>query len=824
VLVVWSISLHGLAQEPLAPWASNHHPTDVPRRHVEEIAIGRHKYVISQGGTMDGVNCRSPIGVGMMDGPATEQTWESNRSVRMENLGETDVVNPWLSNGRNHFRNLDEIVAAAVTPNMSDKEKAFALWFQEIQHRYHFDGDNNELGDPVKVLNVYGYNTCGNDSICLAGLWRKAGLKVAPARVVGHCVTQAFFDQRWHLFDGDMHSMYLLRDNETVAGEQDLVRDHDLIRRSHTQGILNPDSRANDEWESSIYVYDGKVGGERNCFDGTSMNMVLRPSEAITWRWGHPNPVKYHGGSRPKYPDTICNGLWEYRPDFSRDLWRKGADRVEGVQANGGELRAEADKTGTMVWTLRSPYVFVGGRLEIDGVGARFALSWDGKSWEDAGPDLNKFFPAGGPARYRYQLRCQLGPAARLKRLGIVNDVQMAPLALPGMAVGENRFVYTDQSSGKRKVSITHEWVERSAARPPQAPPASVSPSQVGDVDGTNLVFRWAPPEDAGSDKIIDYHFELSGRPDMKWPLTTNFYKLISRTADRGKAQYTLPYVGLVAPDRAYYWRVRAKNDQGVWGPWSKTWSFTSSGPAPPTHLTLDFDPQKGAGILRWRPNPIGRKPVKYRVYGSDEKGFSISDVPYQVNVGISKVVSPTFAANFVTETPGTELAVVGRDVDLPNANRAFYRVVAVDERGNRSGPSDFMAAPRPFIYSKPVAKAKVGSEYRYQVCVIRSLGDLRTRLVGEKETMNFWDVESPRFVLLRAPAWLKVDEHTGLLSGIPDTPTKAAVVIVRASIETESRILDERQLSWGVEKVVARTTKKVGTATQEFVIDVAPR
>ena len=58
---------------------------------------------------------------------------------------------------------------------------------------------------------------------------------------VGHCVTQVFDNHAWHLMDGDMHSIYLLRDNETIAGEQDLVRDYDLIRRTHTQGILQPD-------------------------------------------------------------------------------------------------------------------------------------------------------------------------------------------------------------------------------------------------------------------------------------------------------------------------------------------------------------------------------------------------------------------------------------------------------------------------------------------------------------------------------------------------------------------------------------------------------
>ena len=134
------------------------------------------------------------------------QTWESNRSVRMENVGQIDVVNPWLSNGRNNFRNVEEIVASAVTPGMTEAEKAFALWFQEIQYRHHSPGDNNELGDPVKVFNVYGYNTCGNDSICLATLWHKAGLKAAPARALGHCISQAFYDNRWHFYDGDMHS------------------------------------------------------------------------------------------------------------------------------------------------------------------------------------------------------------------------------------------------------------------------------------------------------------------------------------------------------------------------------------------------------------------------------------------------------------------------------------------------------------------------------------------------------------------------------------------------------------------------------------------
>ena len=218
----------------LHPWSTNTHPTDVAKSHIEEITASTgatYKYTVLQSGMMDGRNCRSPMGCGIAREGAFLQTWESNRSVRMENIGSADVVNPWLSNGRNNFRSVEEIVSSAVSPGMTDADKAFALWFQEIQYRHHSPGDNGELGDPVKVFNVYGYNTCGNDSICLATLWREAGLKVAPARALGHCISQAFYDGGWHFYDGDMHSVYLFRDNQTVAGEQDIVRAHDLIKR-----------------------------------------------------------------------------------------------------------------------------------------------------------------------------------------------------------------------------------------------------------------------------------------------------------------------------------------------------------------------------------------------------------------------------------------------------------------------------------------------------------------------------------------------------------------------------------------------------------------
>jgi hypothetical protein len=90
---------------------------------------------------------------------------------------------------------------------------------------------------------------------------------------------------------------------------------------------------------------------------------------------------------------------------------------------------------------------------------------------------------------------------------------------------------------------------------------------------------------------------------------------------------------------------------------------------------------------------------------------------------------NPWFPANFIAETTAAELAVLGADVDLSAANKTYYRVVAVDEEGKRSGPSDYAVAPRPVVYSKPVLTAQVGAEYRYQVLANRSLGDLSSRM-----------------------------------------------------------------------------------------------
>ena len=89
----------------------------------------------------------------------------------------------------------------------------------------------------------------------------------------------------------------------------------------------------------------------------------------------------------------------------------------------------------------------------------------------------------------------------------------MAPLSLPGLSLGENRLLYTDESAD-RAVVLTHSWNERDDLIPPAAPRLT-EPINGEPVAGTQPVFCWDPVPDA-----VDYQFELCPSDDMRYALS----------------------------------------------------------------------------------------------------------------------------------------------------------------------------------------------------------------------------------------------------------------------------------------------------------------
>lgn len=729
----------------------------VPGQHLhrENIEDGPHDYSIDMGGGLDGPSTRDPVGYGNYN-----QAWENNLWVRLENTGDSEIINPWLcANGRD-WRSLESILDGILEPGMDDAEKARAIWEFARRHRYHFTTGDDEVKDTVKMLNVYGYTLCWDEAYTIANLWRGAGLKTRRGFPHGHCTTEVFYDGEYHLMDSDEHLLVLRRDNRTVAGESDITRDHDLLKRSHAYGILAPENRRTAEGAAALFVHEGPRAGERRPYGGHRMDLRLRPGEALVWAW------QDRGLSHGPRPPRMCNGRLEYTPrlDAGFAAWPLEAKNLRST-AEG--LRPATPNTPSLLhYAIASPYVLVGARLEAQVESGRlFAeFSLDGHAWKPflRGKGLEeidvRFADAlpKTPAPYACHVRLR-GEIALLRRLQLGFDLQMAPLSLPGLRLGHNRLRYSDQSPNRR-VRLTHAWRERAAVPPPVPRPTF----PIGDtVAGTQFTFAWQAVAQA-----TDYHFELSEYADFRYSLSPVFEKLSSRTSACGAPRWRIPEEGLLNPDTPYYWRVRARYGTGLWGPFCAPQAFSIRAPATPEALHLDLDWEKRRAILHWEDGAGGTPPERYEIHASDERGFSAarrSRAVFGGSHGEDWTQPPT-----LVQTVADRHCVVIDPAIHTNA-RAFYRVVAVDGDGVRSGASDWIGMPRPFICSLPPRSVEAGRLTMYQVRCVGSTGDLRSvshgpqRYASARREGDCW-----RFLLDEGPAWLSLNEISGLLLASP--------------------------------------------------------
>lgn len=760
------------------------------REHVQEITASQAEYAIEMGGTLDMENTLTVAGSNYRVG------FQPNVRLTIENTGETPVVNPRLViNDRGNWYTFDSLLEEYTRGAQTDQDRVYLIWQNMRMNLYHESPlfADNEPHDPVRLMNIFGFNLCDDAGNAGCSLYHHGGFPGSRNRALhGHVQCEALVSPDaqfgFQFMDIDMDCFYLDRENELPLDGDVIAQDHDLARRELNYGP-EVSSFTPSEGPAALFGADDRYAYPT--LRGHEIAYTLRPGERVEFRWDNIGKVASGEPERRHTPKYFGNSKFVYEPRLSIERIEADAESVTDI-AQAGEAVAGTSADGAIVYRIATPYLICGATVRAQFEGAQagdrysLALSRDGEKWQELWSEtggaaheatvaLDEHLDLyNAPGEYEYFVRVGLASAggetsASLRSLQIETDVMAAPQSLPRLSLGTNRVVYTDATEGPHSLRITHQWRETDAVTP-LGPPVATKPADGAELAESIVEYAWEPVQNARR-----YHLQVSRRPDFAWPYRTSLDVVIPGTSWR------VPFTGIYSPGVTYYWRLRTQDHHQAWGEWSEARTFTWQGPRVPVNVTLEMD--GSMGTLRWEPNPReGAAPVRYAVFGSDEKGFTANREEH-TRYTVGKV-----PGNLIAETEGTAMVVIGPEVEGENTNRVFYRVVAIDADGTESGNSDYAEAPHPLIVSAPVTDARAGEQWRYEARSLRSLGDVQHRY--EEPGKRFWDEETNAFALEEGPEWLEMDAETGVLSG---TPPAAGTFPVRIAVTNQFEGRDEQ-------------------------------
>ena len=357
--------------------------------------------------------------------PPYDQVFEPNLYVVIENTGETDVVNPWLvANGQRDWWSVEAMAKEAIGGrDLDEEERMMALWQFVVDEVYDSRCGiswYDDVGDPVKLFNAYGFEGCIGYAIATSRLGEVMGVRSREVWVGGildghgrgrqcsHTIFEAWANGAWHLLDTDQMVFFLKRDNHTVASIADLARDSALMSRSHRNlGLAGKDLAEKDyytaQFKNREFVYppnpsaawtrgDGQVQQDTTHLPSPhTMAMRLRPGEKLVRYWDQAGKTVVRG--RRLHPEVrYSNGKLVYRPDLRTSLALRGLEQqVNVVQEPSGRLPAvhpiQEQRVSRMIWKVCSPYPIAGARVGLSYKrasredGLEVLLSRDGKDW-----------------------------------------------------------------------------------------------------------------------------------------------------------------------------------------------------------------------------------------------------------------------------------------------------------------------------------------------------------------------------------------------------------------------------------------------------------
>lgn len=400
-----------------------------------------------------------------------------------------------------------EATVAAVTRGAAtDRDKALAIHRFGMQHIIHFNGPFEErdeyLTDPLKIIGVYGYALCMNNSSSMCGLYNAAGLPCRVRTLSSHSIPEIWFENRWNYIDTDMFGYVFLDDGKRLANVDDLLKDPDLfVRQTHPPDPFYPFDKKPDmasafrdtkySWKDH-HPYPGSHMMNLELRTGETLSLYYKPRGRFLLQTIYPadmgtvykdywstGPIR--NGSlawRDSGPAAYGNGLFDYKPDLRSDAFRREAAEASGVVMRNGDnfpaLAAETPgKTASIVLDVALPWVIVGDQNDLttfdDDTNAsvvsgmfwrmdpsdenRISVSVDGgqtwhKAWENRYMGAVEFrvdLSRWTRGEYGYKLKLEWTDRkgtgkVGLETLRLKNWVELSPMALPHIVAGANTF------------------------------------------------------------------------------------------------------------------------------------------------------------------------------------------------------------------------------------------------------------------------------------------------------------------------------------------------------------------------------------------------
>ncbi|OQB23259.1 MAG: hypothetical protein BWY12_00439 [candidate division BRC1 bacterium ADurb.Bin183] len=516
----------------------------------------------------------------------------NGKGIIFKNTGTADIINPWLVINKNRdWFSTSSMLAEILGDETDPKKRAFLIWSFIKQNRYHWypAEAGNEIHDPVKYLNVYGYGFCDDSAVVSEALFKNAGF--ADARcwgLSGHVVPEVYYNSAWHMLDADLEVFYPKRDNIHVASVEECAADGWLVRRISSSSIV------------ALYTSTSDNFTYKNAWTTAhTMAITLRPGEQLERYWH--NWGKYHDFCYYKEPPRYGNGRLLYAPDLSSNIFKSGFQTVANIEtfadSNTSPLLhlKDAGKSGDLVCKMSSPYLFVGGTVQLDAfcsgtmdkISVEFSkdtYSWkllktvDGPASSTTEINLDSSIGAlSSPATYTFFIRLTLQGSEKnsvgINRLTILGDIQCAPAALPALRPAminkcEMRFV----SAAGGALEVIYQYDEFPNLAPPKPPISPTFPSTDDTVASTAPILEWEDPNTTAT--IVSRQIMVSWGPLGILPVTPLAWEKIG-----AENIWQVPD-GWLLDGYTYYWRVRSKNKTN-WSRWSDPWSFTIQLPVP---------------------------------------------------------------------------------------------------------------------------------------------------------------------------------------------------------------------------------------------------